>query len=124
MSIFGMELRYGQGCQPPLSRLMKSHRGDKVAGIIQEDQRKNFWRGIWGFFILGTGKAVFTRGAGRCHRLEGPKFLTEPLPVTRNHQYLNDAQRVVVGGNDDDDYDNDMHYYKNQKVRCGGGGQR
>ena len=31
-----------KGCQPQLLRLAKSLRGDKVAGVIGEDRRKNF----------------------------------------------------------------------------------
>ena len=33
-------------CQPQISRLVKSLRGEKVAGVIGEDWRENFWREI------------------------------------------------------------------------------
>ena len=86
-----------KGCQPKLSRLVKSIRGEKVAKIIGEDWRKNFWRGIWVHLNSGAGNAIFDRGTGRWYRLEGPEFLTEPFPRTRNHQDVNDDLRGVVG---------------------------
>ena len=111
-----------KGCQPQLLRLVKSLRGDKVAGVIGEDRRNNFWRVIWVHLNLGAGNDIFSRGAGRWHCLKVPKSLTEPLPGTRNHQDVNDARRGVVGGNDDDDYDDGDHYLVNQRGRrCGGG---
>ena len=81
-----------------------------MAGFIEEDRRKNVWRGIWVHLNSGGGNAVFARGTGRWHSFEGLEFLTEPLPVTRNRQDVNDARRGVVGGNDDDDYNGDDHY--------------
>ena len=93
--------------QPQLSRLVESLRGEKVYRVIGEDRRNIFWRGILVHLNSQAGNAIFARGKGRWYRLEGPKFLTEPLPRTRNHKDIKDARRGVVGGNDDDDYDDD-----------------
>ena len=65
-----------KGCQPQLSSLVKSLRGENVAGFIGDDLRKHFWRGIWIHLNLGAGNAIFARRKGRRNFLEGPKILT------------------------------------------------
>ena len=88
---------------------MKSFRGGELDGVIGEDWRKNVWRGIWVHLNSGAGNAIFARGTGQCNRLEGPKFLTENITRTRNHQDVNDARQGLVGGNGDDDYNDSNH---------------
>ena len=75
-----------------------------------------------GKFKFWGGHAIFSRGTGRWHSLEGPNFLTEPLPGTGNHQDKNDARRGVVGENADNDYDDYDHYRENKRGRRVRGG--
>ena len=45
-----------KGSQTQLSRLVKCLRVEKVAGVIGEDPKKNFWRVIW--VHLNSGRAM------------------------------------------------------------------
>ena len=53
------------GCQTQLLRLVKSVRGENVAGVIGEDQRKNPSRVIWVHLSLESGNAICAKEAGR-----------------------------------------------------------
>ena len=51
-----------KGCQPQLLRLVKSIREEKVARVIGEDRRKNFWRLLWEY--LNSGQATLYSPGG------------------------------------------------------------
>ena len=63
-------------CQPGLARLVKAlsnKRDDKSKPLL--------WHSIWCHCNDGVGNNIFSRSPGRWHRLQGPEFLREPLPV-------------------------------------------
>lgn len=92
--------------QPALSRVMKE----------LNRQEPNLWHSIWCHCNDGIGNAIFSRTAKRWHRMSGPEFVREPLPVG-NQGWLyfsplafrqgnlegfdilaNDVARIVPGG--------------------------
>lgn len=67
-------------CQPSLARLVKelNHNNNKP-----DDSKSNnvLWHSIWCHCNDGLKNNIFSRSPGRWHRLSGPEFLREPLPV-------------------------------------------
>ena len=61
-------------CQPGLSRLVKALQ-DTTA------EKKNVWHSIWCHCNNGGGNAIFSRHANAWHRLSGPEYIREPIPV-------------------------------------------
>ena len=57
--------------QPSLSRLVKE---------IQKLE-PDLWHSMWVHCNDGTGNNIFSRNPNRWHRLVGPEFLREPLPI-------------------------------------------
>jgi len=58
--------------QPELSRLVKE---------LKRLEPK-FWHGIWCHTNDTRGNAIFARGAGRWHHMDGPEFVRERIPGT------------------------------------------
>jgi 23S rRNA (uracil1939-C5)-methyltransferase len=92
--------------QPALSRVMKELNRQEPA----------LWHSIWCHCNDGIGNNIFSRNAKRWHRMSGPEFVREPLPVG-NQGWLyfsplafrqgnmegfdilaNDVARIVPGG--------------------------
>jgi 23S rRNA (uracil1939-C5)-methyltransferase len=57
--------------QPALSRVMKE----------LNKQEPDLWHSIWCHCNDGIGNNIFSRNAKRWHRMSGPEFVREPLPV-------------------------------------------
>jgi 23S rRNA (uracil1939-C5)-methyltransferase len=92
--------------QPALSRVMKE----------LNRREPDLWHSIWCHCNDGIGNNIFSRSSKRWHRMSGPEFVREPLPVGQ-HGWLyftplafrqgnmdgfdvlaNDVARIVPGG--------------------------
>jgi 23S rRNA (uracil1939-C5)-methyltransferase len=69
-----------KGCQPSLARLVKEltkQNNDSTTTTAS----KNIWHSIWCHCNDGERNNIFSRNPGRWHRLSGPEFMREPIPV-------------------------------------------
>ena len=69
-------------CQPSLSRLVKeltvkAQRSDNH----NDTSQTSIWHSIWCHCNDSTRNNIFSRSPGRWHRLVGPEFMREPIPV-------------------------------------------
>ena len=69
-------------CQPGLARLIKALNSDDNKNV--NDGKPSLWHSIWCHCNNSGGNNIFSRNPGRWHRLQGPEFLREPLPVQAN----------------------------------------
>ena len=88
-------------CQPSLSRLVKelttkvkhndidnsndnnSDDSDGTANHSSSSGSNTIWHSIWCHCNDSTRNNIFSRTPGRWHRLVGPEFMREPIPVER-----------------------------------------
>jgi 23S rRNA (uracil1939-C5)-methyltransferase len=74
-------------CQPSLARLIKELTKRSTTNESQtDDNSKNdnanhIWHSIWCHCNDGVRNNIFSRSPGRWHRLVGPEFMREPIPV-------------------------------------------
>ena len=71
-------------CQPELSRLVKE--------LKRLDPK--CWHSIWCHCNDGLGNAIFARGDGKWHQIDGPEFVRENLPPTIDLEEENDENEL------------------------------
>jgi 23S rRNA (uracil1939-C5)-methyltransferase len=59
-------------CQPSLARLLKE---------LTKQMDNTLWHSIWCHCNDSVRNNIFSRSPGRWHRLSGPEFMREPIPV-------------------------------------------
>jgi 23S rRNA (uracil1939-C5)-methyltransferase len=59
-------------CQPSLARLLKE---------LTKQMDNTLWHSIWCHCNDSARNNIFSRSPGRWHRLSGPEFMREPIPV-------------------------------------------
>lgn len=61
-----------KACQPGLARLVK---------VLEKEKRSEVWHSVWCHCNDSLGNAIFARHAQAWHRLSGPEYMREPIPV-------------------------------------------
>lgn len=102
-------------CQPSLSRLVKalttkSQRNNNdndrnsSSNNTNDDDNDNdatrIWHSIWCHCNDSTRNNIFSRSPGRWHRLVGPEFMREPIPVAMTHTIPSTATSTRTVTND------------------------
>lgn len=80
-------------CQPGLARLIKALNNDK-----NNKSNKRLWHSIWCHCNDSVGNNIFSRSPGRWHRLQGPEFFREPLPVEAFYSNAENIGHATAAG--------------------------